>query len=668
MENLNQNEMKTVTGTGQFTSTGTIDHEAPEANPIAPLFVEDISQCEDESKMYVLPDGYIYAYYSKSVPTAPNLFEPDNEDYTHIQRRLYYNTTQGVTPTETLADTTEKTGSLVSWAGGMTTNYMSADYSSFNGNSKMTISGFSGNAVDVFGTETGGSPIMFFDADKKYIGFRLIYTGSGSWAFTDAEVDDENHSITFSLDTMKSVISTVYNNSVSDVLNNTKYIRFSCMPTGSNANITAEDIENINVSFDANKVIAPVLDWWNTGISYTTSNYENQILSIQTTSDNHEERIDAIEEILDDPSYPLPNYWESEVETIIDTVKQKHSQFGKDCVSFVFAADMHIESKNLPNYQFSQNIGKIAARVMDECDIPFMIVAGDNNSGAAVISETPEYIYADVELQDKILKPVGIERVLKLLGNHDGTWGQTTTGGSTVYYDRSVSMEERFNLFMAPQGIDSRRVWGDNGTYFYIDYPQRKTRFICLNSQDITYHVGDDYFSTDTPAKNPMKEHWYSTEQLEWLADVLDSSDGMNIIISTHVPPTTMNITGCDAENDDILRGIISAYCNKSTYSSGDISVNYASASGTVVGIFSGHKHFDYTDNSTLPCPIIITTTAGNAPQEDPDGNKAVRTYGTVNETAFDVVTVDTSGKTIYFTRIGNGSDRVVSYSSAEDA
>ena len=116
----------------------------------------------------------------------------------------------------------------------------------------------------------------------------------------------------------------------------------------------------------------------------------------------------------------LPNYWESEVETIIDTVKQKHSQFGKDCVSFVFAADMHIESKNLPNYQFSQNIGKIAARVMDECDIPFMIVAGDNNSGAAVISETPEYIYAEVELQDKILKPVGIERVLKLLGNHDG--------------------------------------------------------------------------------------------------------------------------------------------------------------------------------------------------------------------------------------------------------
>ena len=88
---------------------------------------------------------------------------------------------------------------------------------------------------------------MFFDADKKYIGFRLIYTGSGSWAFTDAEVDDENHSITFSLDTMKSVISTVYNNSVSDVLNNTKYIRFSCMPTGSNANITAEDIENKRV-------------------------------------------------------------------------------------------------------------------------------------------------------------------------------------------------------------------------------------------------------------------------------------------------------------------------------------------------------------------------------------------------------------------------------------
>ena len=96
MENLNQNEMKTVTGTGQFTYTGTIDYEAPVANPIAPLFVEDISQCEDESKMYVLPDGYIYAYYSKSVPTAPNLFEPDNEDYTHIQRRCLLYTSRCV--------------------------------------------------------------------------------------------------------------------------------------------------------------------------------------------------------------------------------------------------------------------------------------------------------------------------------------------------------------------------------------------------------------------------------------------------------------------------------------------------------------------------------------------------------------------------------------------
>lgn len=508
---------------------------------------------------------------------------------------------------------------------------------------------------------------MFFDADKKYIGFRLIYT-NGSWTFADIVVDDENHSLTFSLDTMKSVISTIYNNKVSDVLNNTKYIRFCCNPTGLKSNITADNIANISVTFDANKVPVSTLGWWNTGVSYTTSNYENEIIALRSTTEDHEERLEIIENSLGESSYVVPGYWEEEVDSVINTVKEKHTQLGKDCVSFVFAADMHIESKNLPNYQFSQNIGKIAARVMDECDIPFMIVAGDNNSGAAVVSETPEYIYADVEWQDRILKPVGRERVLKLLGNHDGTWGQTTTGGSTVYYDRSVSMEERFNLFMAPQGIDSRRVWGDNGTYFYIDYPQRKTRFICLNSQDITYHVGDDYFSTDTPAKNPMKEHWYSTEQLEWLADVLDSSDGMNIIISTHVPPTTMNITGCDAENDDILRGIISAYCNKSTYSSGDISVNYASASGTVVGIFSGHKHFDYTDNSTLPCPIIITTTAGNAPQEDPDGNQAVRTYGTVNETAFDVVTVDTSGKTIYFTRIGNGSDRVVSYSSAEDA
>ena len=72
----------------------------------------------------------------------------------------------------------------------------------------------------------------------------------------------------------------------------------------------------------------------------------------------------------------------------------------------------------------------------------------------------------------------------------------------------------------------------------------------------------------------------------------------------------------------------------------------------------SGHTHKDLSETLSDGTPIICTTTA-NAGGEL---GGLDRTLGTVNENAFDIITVDTVNKTVNATRIGAGSDRALSY------
>ena len=45
---------------------------------IKPEFANDISECTDTSRLYVLPDNFIYAYMKKEVLNTPNFFDLSN--------------------------------------------------------------------------------------------------------------------------------------------------------------------------------------------------------------------------------------------------------------------------------------------------------------------------------------------------------------------------------------------------------------------------------------------------------------------------------------------------------------------------------------------------------------------------------------------------------------
>lgn len=365
-------------------------------------------------------------------------------------------------------------------------------------------------------------------------------------------------------------------------------------------------------------------------------------------------------------SSAIPSHWETAVAEKTEVVKALQANGGKNCVSFAWASDTHIPNNAAGRTDY---LGKVMARMLDNCETPFAVITGDVVTRGSLPTEE-EYLAEQAQVPLHLAPLWGTDRLLVTLGNHDGCWGD-----STGYYRHQLTPERMWQTFFRGQALDFRRVFSDDGSYFYVDNVAQKTRFIVLNSQ-----FGGEYAedANGFAVNNRFKTSCYGQEQLDWLADVaLDMESGYGAVIFTHVPPRAVNGATIPYTVDYAqFNGIINAYCNKTTYNgsfagvdgwtSNSVSVDFTNAQGEIIALFAGHIHEDTIDTETLECPII-TVTAGGAPSNN-DEQIYNRPFGTGLETSFDVVTINRAKKMIYCTRLGAGSDRAVSYARAEIA
>lgn len=94
--------------------------------------------------------------------------------------------------------------------------------------------------------------------------------------------------------------------------------------------------------------------------------------------------------------------------------------------------------------------------------------------------------------------------------------------------------------------------------------------------------------------------------------------------------------------------------------------LDFSSLNVTPIAIFAGHVHFDgyyqYSVNAYNGYIYVIATTC-DAYGNQPKGSSATRTPKTVNEQAFDIISINKADRLITITRIGAGSDRAFTYS-----
>lgn len=628
-----------------------------------PAFAATTADMTDQSKLYVMPDKKVYGYFSKSVPVKVNSFDPNAEN-NHLNARFAYTATHGAVLNEGVYNNqTNPTGvqfTAYTNVGAFISDYIDVDFPTLGGNYNAKVSGYS--AADPSTVWKVNSPVIaYFDENYKYIAAVLVFQG-GAYNYTSLSFNEDG-STNIDFDAVKAYVFTdVDGQKVSHkaLLAKTKYLRFAFTPKGTATTITAEDLSNIKIEFEAKTTEQPVFGWYDTGMTWTPTDYSNDILAIENELEDHELRIKDLENSQGGSSeLTIPSYWETAVAAAETKIKTLQDNGGADVIQFVWASDTHNYKGQSANGRWStpKNVGRIAKRLMDDLNIPYAVMTGDLVGDIGTADTAPDDSGL-VDFFDKIVNPIGKDNVLIMTGNHDGA--TYFSDGTTI----SLSEAEKYNWYFRPFA-KSDFEWGDYPSYYYKDLPQSKIRLIVLSPNDYSYTIDENRH----PTPNPFRVAKYEAGQLKWLAETaLDVPSGYSVVVFTHQPPVAFNLSSSPTgfytvlpTNNDVLVNIVTAFTNKTAYSATvdgtQIAKDYTGISATMTAMFCGHIHKD-DDDTSLAFPVITIQCAGNYSMD----SAITFTNSSDNETAFDVVTINKSESKIYLTRLGVGSDRVIEY------
>lgn len=443
------------------------------------------------------------------------------------------------------------------------------------------------------------------------------------------------------------------------------FIVYSCTyPDGTVTNkLTSESLENGTY----------VYVWAKTGFVITTK-VEKKINenTLQFISQNLTEKQKAqaranigavsISEVVDtvENSYKtVPVYWQSAVNDTIEAVKTKQNEGGHNCITFAFFSDSHIGASGTGD---AGHTGILCKAVMDACDIPYAIACGDNTDemGDGSKESISSVRTAFVRTRDNFA-PIGWDRLLQTIGNHDGCWGHNESLDD-VYYCYQLNSNEIYNqVYRKHKGV-SGIVFGGDCSYYYVDDVSSKTRFVVLNS-----HWVLDSYTDDVAINRRMRTFGFGQDQLSWFADkaLTFDEDDWGVVIAFHAP---LNVSGVYRDRD-VLIGILESYIagtsgnytygTHGTWDAVNVTVDYASKAhrAEIIGVFNGHEHEDIIDTETYSFPTVrIICDSGMSAQNS--SYIGERKFGTDTEHAIDFVTINRTTKNVSLTRLGAGYER----------
>jgi 3',5'-cyclic AMP phosphodiesterase CpdA len=245
-----------------------------------------------------------------------------------------------------------------------------------------------------------------------------------------------------------------------------------------------------------------------------------------------------------------------------------------------------------------------------------------------------------------------------LKGNHDQNYHHATD----YKLPDSVITDKEFEQIYQDSVADLGEVRSGNSNYFYKDFPEKKIRLIGLDSYDLPEGANAD----GTPKFNRFLISGFQQAQLNWLANTaLQVAKGTTVIIAMHHPVDGTLATADNASkviNHDVLQQILNDFAGGKTNSvSGKnsdvpVNINYTfSGAGTIAAVLSGHYHID--GNNTMNGINYIQTRCSLTTGDNVIKKKRWDYFGTALEDAFDIVSIDTTAKTVDLKRIGAGSE-----------
>ena len=356
----------------------------------------------------------------------------------------------------------------------------------------------------------------------------------------------------------------------------------------------------------------------------------------------------------------LPDYMASSWAGVVNNVPH-----GDHIFNFALLSDNHFQLDNAYSYRSLDHyvwFGEAARRA----GVDAVVVNGDNING-----DNYSLTYAEANKKQLVQSTLTVVDVLEgsinastpcfwIKGNHDtGVMNEIGITGP-----QSTLSEQDLKHYYHTTDCRYGEVRNGDSLYFYKDFHNQKIRLIGLNTIDDT----DELNSDGSWKTKGINSHKIRQEQLEWLANTALKVPDANyqVIFCFHTPLN--NTIGSEAElqNSDALLNIIKAYKNGSSTTintSGDypissLNVDFTSQGRrTVVGIFNGHLHYDANNTTALNGTPIIEQTCSTI-----QAHGGVRAKDTVNEDAWDIVSIDTAKRQIHMYRFGAGDDQSFNY------
>lgn len=405
----------------------------------APLFANSIEECTDTSKLYVLPDGYIYAYlYTEAVYDCKNWipYSVDTDD--SIYNGIGY-----------------KVGCRINSSGALK-----------EGETKYALTGFIpfvfGEIVylsaDIFKDDPGSCVISPFNGSKQFLSNASVYVNN------TAVSTDSNGNYVFDPRLMESG---------SSIWAGAEFIRVTGVASMSSNSIVTVD-EEIGSNPDNNTGGGGGYAWVSTGHAFVPADYEERIIALEEKATeqsaknaDYEERISAVEKY--DIS-GLPDYAITERDSVRDTLYEKLTLGNVAIIGF--STDQHISKwENMEGTVNTQGT-LVGLRVLRSLThkIPFnaVVLGGDYVTGGSVQSIQTETMMVFEQLAGAECPVVGTT------GNHDSWQNDNTVTDGDIFKSHTASAVMKYHRFVNLDTISA------NG---YIDDPTVSLRYIILDAE-----------------------------------------------------------------------------------------------------------------------------------------------------------------------------------------
>ncbi len=366
----------------------------------------------------------------------------------------------------------------------------------------------------------------------------------------------------------------------------------------------------------------------------------------------------------------ITSYYNEEYE---DTRNKLLQTQNNGTFSFLSLTDIHIDfvktvadgeywyttpvGGTLPDrYNIQREIAMVV-EMANTTDVDCIILGGDLIHGTSSHASS----MADLNYLAQVFQKAKVP-VIAARGNHDNN----DYHGKPCALQHIITNEEWTTTLLTPLAKGVEKVHDENdpySPYYYMDFPEKKTRVVVLDAWNYPINTTDGVHSVYS-AENGWSMYG-DNAQVEWFAKVaLDAElQGWNYVISSHAP--TVGAESGTAANANLIRDIIRAFNNKTTVNVFGTTMDYSNYDGQMPLNISGHTHIQSW--RLLDDIHVAVNTASGRFAYYPDDNlfdsatgkeyQPVRWEGTYSEACFDAVVYDPAIDTIQRFNFGNRPD-----------